>query len=83
VLGALREAGLGSPAAVAEAGVEKLGTLERVGARAVALHEAAAAWVAAHAPAPAEPEADAEAGGGTEDAAAAEGRDARGASAPE
>jgi N utilization substance protein A len=85
VLAALRDAGLGSPAAVAEAGVEKLGTIERVGPRAAALHQAAAAWVAAHAPALAAPEADAgaEADGGTEDAAPAQGPDARGASAPE
>jgi N utilization substance protein A len=51
---ALTDAGLGSPAAVADAGVEKLRTLEAVGARADALHRAAAAWVAAHAPAPVE-----------------------------
>jgi N utilization substance protein A len=51
---ALTDAGLGSPAAVADAGVEKLRTLEAVGARAEALHQAAAAWVAAHAPAPVE-----------------------------
>jgi N utilization substance protein A len=51
---ALADAGLGSPAAVAEAGVEKLRTLEAVGERAEALYRAALAWVAAHTPPPVE-----------------------------
>jgi N utilization substance protein A len=45
-------AGIASPAAVAEAGVGKLGELEGIGGRAAAIHEAAAEWVAAHAPPP-------------------------------
>ena len=86
VFGALREAGLASPAAVAEAGVEKLRTIEAVGDRAEALHEAAAAWVAAHAPAPeAAPAAPAESADAAhaDGAPAVEGPDARTASASE
>jgi N utilization substance protein A len=48
----LAAAGIASPAAVVEAGVEKLGDVEGIGARAASIHEAAAEWVAAHAPAP-------------------------------
>jgi N utilization substance protein A len=61
VLASLVAAGLGSPGAVVEAGVEKLRTLEAVGDRAEALHAAALDWVAAHAPSPKTPDADAEA----------------------
>jgi N utilization substance protein A len=87
---ALREAGIASPAAVADAGVEKLHTIEAVGDRAAAVHEAAMAWVAAHAPAP-EPEpaaADAEPpgaeGASSDDSApAAQAPEGRGTAAPE
>src|SRR6185503_13045642 len=58
VLAALAAAGLGSPAAVAEAGVDKLRTLEGVGDRAEDLHAAAVEWLAAHAPAPKADESD-------------------------
>ena len=84
----LTGAGLGSPTAVADAGVAKLRAIEGVGDRAVALHEAATAWVVAHAPAP-EPEeepagaAGAEGGAGVEGAPATTASDARDASAPE
>ncbi len=61
VFGVLAAAGLSSPAAVAEAGVEKLRTIEGVGDRADALHRAAAEWVTEHAPPPpAESESEAE-----------------------
>ena len=59
---AFASTGIASPAAVVEAGVEKLGALEGVGGRAAAIHAAAAMWVAEHAPAPVEanePAADA------------------------
>jgi N utilization substance protein A len=93
VLAALQGAGLASPAAVADAGVEKLRAIEAVGERAEALHRGAAEWVAAHAPAP-EPETETaveeSAGtdsegdaGGAEDAPAAQAPDARNASASE
>ena len=80
---ALRGAGLGSPAAVAEAGVEKLRALEAVGDRADALHRAAAEWVAAHAP---EDVVEEEATEGVADAHAAPAEkavDAQNPSAPE
>ncbi len=74
---ALADAGLASPAAVAEAGVEKLRTLAAVGERAEALHQAAAAWVAAHAPAPVEETVE------TEPEAESDATDAKNPSAPE
>jgi N utilization substance protein A len=82
---ALVGAGLGSPAAVAEAGVEKLRTVEPVGDRAEALHRAAAEWVVAHAPAPVEEDAEAasEGAAGADEAPAAKTADANNASAPE
>ena len=81
---ALVAAGLGSPAAVAEAGIENLRVLEAVGDRAEALHRTAAEWVAAHAPAPEEPPAEAETGEtGVADAPAAKSPDAPGAPAGE
>jgi N utilization substance protein A len=49
---ALVEAGIASPAAVADAGIEKLRTVPEVGDRAEALHRAAVEWVAAQAPPP-------------------------------
>jgi N utilization substance protein A len=57
---ALTEVGLASPAAVADANLERLRALDAVGAHAEAIQRAAAEWVAAHAPAPveAEPEGD-------------------------
>jgi hypothetical protein len=70
VLASLVAAGFGSPAAVAEAGVEKLRTLESVGDGAEGLHAAAVDWVAAHAPAPKTMDDDAEPAP-TDDAAAA------------
>jgi N utilization substance protein A len=51
---ALLAAGLGSPAAIVEAGREKLALVSDVGDRADAIYTAAEAWVAAH---PAAPEA--------------------------
>ena len=60
VLAALAAAGLGSPAAVAEAGVDKLRTLDGIGDRAEDLHAAAVEWQAAHAPAPKADESEAE-----------------------
>jgi transcription termination/antitermination protein NusA len=81
VFEALANAGLGSPAAVAEAGVEKLRTLDAVGERADALHRAAIAWVAAHTPAPVEePSAEPEPEREATDAPAA---DVKNPSAPE
>jgi len=69
VFGVLAAAGLSSPAAVAEAGVEKLHTIEGVGDRAGALHRAAADWVTEHAPPPpAESESEAEPAPGAESA---------------
>jgi N utilization substance protein A len=81
LVGALRGAGLGSPAAVVEAGVEKLRALEAVGDRAEALHRAAAEWVAAHAPPEEEkePEVEADADAGPAGKAA----DAQNTPAPE
>src|SRR3989338_7530116 len=49
VVSALVRAGLGSPAAIVEAGRERLGALPEVGDRADALYTAAEAWVAAQA----------------------------------
>jgi hypothetical protein len=86
---ALTEAGLASPAAVADAGVEKLRALEAVGERATALHQAAADWVTAHAPVPEpepeEPEGEGETDGeaGADAAPAVKAADAHDASAPE
>src|SRR5204863_256114 len=56
VMETLAAAGVSSPAAVVNAGVDKLRGLEGVGERAEVLHQAAAEWVAAHAPPPPPPE---------------------------
>jgi transcription termination/antitermination protein NusA len=65
----LAAAGIASPGAVAEAGLEKLGEVEGIGGRAGAIYAAAVEWVAAHAPPPAaddEVPAGPEAGAGGE-----------------
>jgi N utilization substance protein A len=85
VFAALTEAGLMSPGAVADAGVERLRALDAVGARAEGIHRAAADWVIAHAPVP-EPEPEresADGGAGPDDAEAAKAPGAPSASAPE
>src|SRR5262245_1744978 len=52
LLEVLAAASIGSPAAVVDAGIEKLSMIEGVGDRAAAVYRAAAEWMAAHAPAP-------------------------------
>jgi predicted PilT family ATPase len=61
LVAALGAANIGSPAAVVDAGLDKLRMLEGVGDRAEAVYQAAVVWVAAHTPpAPEEPPAGAE-----------------------
>jgi len=81
---ALTEAGLASPAAVADANLERLRALDAVGAHAEAIQRAAAEWVAAHAPAPvaAEPEGD-EGEAGADSESDAKAPDAHNVPAPE
>jgi len=81
---ALTEAGLASPAAVADANLERLRALDAVGTHAEAIQRAAAEWVAAHAPAPveAEPEGD-EGEAGADSESDAKAPDAHNVPAPE
>ena len=85
VFAALTDAGLMSPAAVADAGVERLRGLDAVGQGAEGIHRAAAEWVVAHAPVPEpEPERESADGGvGADDEEAAKAPGAPSGSAPE
>jgi hypothetical protein len=57
---ALVAAGLGSPAAIVDAGLDRLRAVPEVGERADKIYAAAEEWVAAQAAHPAPPVADAE-----------------------
>jgi len=86
LLAALAEAGIASPGAVVEAGLDRLRALDGIGTRAERLYEAAAEWVAAHAPPPGEEapdEREGETGADTAGAPAGDVADVRGGQAPE